>query len=93
MSDTHSKRILVHICAIIAAMAVWALPIDFLEALAGCFVIFFVISGIGERRYGRFPKPDDLRANVVEFLNLQPNGTNAPHQQTGSDNSPPVFKP
>ncbi|MFM1816507.1 MAG: hypothetical protein RLZ98_3202 [Pseudomonadota bacterium] len=66
MSDNHWHRFLWHAGAVAAAMLVWTLPLDFMEALAGSIVAFFLVSGVGERRHGPLAGPRDIRADIEE---------------------------
>ena len=64
MSDAHWYRFIYHFAAVLAAMLVWALRLDFAASLLGSFVVFFIITGIGNRRHGQMARPEDIRADI-----------------------------
>ena len=68
MSDRHTRRIMMHVAAVIAAVAMWWIIADFAAALAASVVAFLVVNAIGHIAFGPMPNATDIRRDFEEIL-------------------------
>ncbi len=69
MRDPHLARLLVHVIAIVAAVACWQLLADFALALGASLLVFLAINAVGHIAFGPMPTAEELRRDVQRILN------------------------
>jgi len=68
MRARYLDRLLVHVLAILSAIACWWLLADFALALCASLLVFLLVSGIGHVAFGPMPTAEDLRRDVMRML-------------------------
>ena len=68
MSDHHTRRIAVHIAAILLSIAMWWIFSEFAVALGASLAAFLLLTAIGHLAYGPMPTGDDLRKDIEDLL-------------------------
>ncbi len=68
MIDTHTRRIMMHVCAVMCALAMWWLLDEFAVALAASVLAFLAVNAIAHVAYGPMPTAEDLRKDVEHIL-------------------------
>ena len=64
MNDPSLSRILVHVAAILPAVAGWRLVADFATALVVSLAAFFRVNALGHLAFGPMPTAEDSRRDV-----------------------------
>ena len=68
MSDRYFNRLLMHVAAILAAVAMWWIVTDFAAAMGASLLAFLGVNAVGHVAFGRMPTREDLRRDVEEIL-------------------------
>ena len=68
MSDRHTRRIMMHVAAVLAALAMWWILTDFAVALAASIVAFLVVNAVGHLAFGPMPTAQDIRRDIEAIL-------------------------
>lgn len=68
MPDRHTRRIMMHVAAVLAALAMWWIVVDFAAALAASILAFLVVNAVGHIAFGPMPTARDIRRDVEEIL-------------------------
>jgi hypothetical protein len=68
MQDRYFKRLLMHVAAVLAAVAMWWVITDFAAALGASVLAFLLVTAIANLAYGPMPTAKDVRKDVEDIL-------------------------